>query len=142
MILRGFKIKDLYEFPQFTTLDKHLRDVLCDSINPDTAYTLEHEGQIIASAGIMLIFPSVGSACGWGYFSDLVHKYPLATHKTMKKMLNVLEKKHGLKRLQADCVKGFDRAVKWLEHLGFEYEGEMRRYGPSGETMLRFGRVT
>ena len=142
MILRKFKLNDLDVFSQFVALDKHTKDVLYSSINVENAFTLEHDGQTIACAGVMIIFPSVGSACGWGYFSKLIHKYPIATHKCMIKGLSYFEKKHGLKRIQADCVKGFDRAVKWLEHLGFEYEGEMRRYGPNGETMLRFGRVS
>ncbi|KKK61769.1 hypothetical protein LCGC14_3011020 [marine sediment metagenome] len=144
MILRDFKISDLDEYPQFRDMDKDVQDVVRGSLRNyiERAYTLEHDGRLICSAGFIMLFPGVANGYAWGYFSDLIHKYPIATHKIMIKMIDTAEKKYGLKRLQVDCVKGFGRAIKWLEHLGFEYEGEMRRYGPNGETMLRFGRVS
>ena len=141
MILREFRLDDLTKNSQFKAIDKIAQTILVDSLRDHTknAYTLEHEGKIIGSAGFISPWPGVAN--GWGFFSELIYKYPLTLHKTMKRMIPIIEAKHGIVRLQADCLKGFDKAVKWLERLGFEQEGEMRNYGPNGETMIRFARI-
>lgn len=141
MILREFRLNDLYNNSHFKAMDKQAQFILANSLRHYTgnAWTLEHEGEIIGSAGFIQPYPGVAN--GWAVTSELIYKYPLATHKAMVKMLGTLEKKHGLRRIQAECLKGFGKAVKWLMHLGFEFEGEMKRAGPNGETMLRFART-
>ena len=141
MILRDFRLNDLYKNSQFKTMDKSAQDILVNSLKDHTeyAYTLEHNGEILGSAGFVSPWPGVAN--GWGFFSELIYKYPLTLHKAMISMIAKLEEKHNLIRLQAECLKGYDKAIKWLIHLGFEYEGEMRNYGPTGETMLRFARI-
>lgn len=141
MILREFRIDDLYNNSQFKGMDKTSQDILVNSLKNNTAnaYTLEHNGEIIGSSGFISPWPGVAE--GWGFFSSLIYKYPLAFHKTVKVMIPAVEEKHGLKRVSVLCMKNFPKAVKWLERLGFEYEGEMRNAGPGGETMLRFARI-
>lgn len=42
-------------------------------------------------------------------------------------------------RVQATCIKGISARI--FQHLGFEYEGTMKKFGPNGETCDMYARV-
>jgi hypothetical protein len=37
--------------------------------------------------------------------------------------------------------EGFGQGCRWVELLGFEFEGRMKGYGLNGETHLRYAKV-
>jgi len=140
MILRDFKINDLERNGGYKNLpdlhQKMLRESLLETNS--IAYTLEHDDQIICSGGFIEYWP--GFMEGWGLISDLIFKYPIATHKAVKTIIPMLEDKYKVRRLQTVCLK-IAGHTKWLERLGFKFEGEMPGFGINGETYLRYARV-
>ena len=103
------------------------------------AFTLTVDSEPIGCAGIEIYWPGFGEA--WGLFGIYVYQYPIAIFKAVKKGLADIMNQKNLSRVQAVAMKDFKAAAKFLERLGFEYEGEMRKYGPGGETFLRYARI-
>lgn len=103
------------------------------------AFTLMVDAKPIACAGIEPYWPGMGEA--WGIFSIHVYQYPIAVFKAAREGLDRIMQDWKLIRVQAVALKDFPSAVKFLERLGFEPEGEMRKYGPGGETFLRYARI-
>jgi hypothetical protein len=74
----------------------------------------------------------------WALLSAEVGRaHMLALHKATERFLSAWP----VQRLEATVEKGFGAGCRWVEILGFEYEGEMRGYGSAGETHLRYARV-
>ena len=48
----------------------------------------------------------------------------------------------SLKRIQASVHTNDQQAIRYVEWLGFENEGLMKKYGPDGSDYYRFARVT
>jgi hypothetical protein len=95
------------------------------NLNKGPAYTLVNE-EIIASGGILPLWKGVGE--GWIVSSPLVEKYPIAFAKTLwRKMLSLYDEL-GLERLQTLVDAEHIVSQKWLERMGFENEGLMRKY--------------
>lgn len=104
------------------------------------SYTIEKGGKVVASGGFVIIRPGVAEA--WTLMSTLIHKYPVTVHKTALRVIDDFMSTYRIRRIQATCLKGFDRADKWLRALGFKYEGPMYQFGTGGETYLRFARTS
>lgn len=103
------------------------------------SYTLISNEGIIGSGGVDLIMPGVGEA--WTVLGKIFYKYRFSAHKVVLQSLKDAERQYNLRRIQASCVKGFEKAEKWLKALGFEYEGVMRKFGPDGNDFLRYARI-
>jgi len=97
------------------------------------------DGEVVASAGVMIIWDRVGEA--WTVTSPLVNKYASFFHKTIKDHLDKVINQYRLERVQCFVDKENKMATKWAEKLGFEYEGEMRKFF-QGKTYLRYSRIT
>lgn len=61
--------------------------------------------------------------------------------KALKKGIQIHMDARGLWRLQATIRADVDFAERWIEVLGFEKEGLLRKFGPSGEDHFMFARV-
>lgn len=99
------------------------------------AFTIFHDDEIIACGGIIIMWPGMGEA--WAFTSPLVRKYPKFFHQEVKNHLEALIDVYHFVRVQAMVVKEFAVARKWAERLGFEYEGEMRKY-MGGKDYVRY----
>lgn len=140
MILRDFHISDLERNENFQAMNFRHKNVLIENLRDNTAaWTLEHNNEIIGSAGFVMYWPGVAE--GWAIITDLIFKYPYTAHKLFKKMIAGIEKQYEIHRLQTLCLENFERSQRWLERLGFKYEGKMEKFGPNGETYLRYARV-
>ena len=103
------------------------------------AYTLIIDGEIVMSAGVVLMDWNRGEA--WTLFTTLLDKYPLTAIKQIKKYLEMIVVRNRLKRLQALIDPEYKPGVKFIEFLGFENEGRLRAYGPKNEDYLMFSRI-
>jgi RimJ/RimL family protein N-acetyltransferase len=102
------------------------------------AYTMFIGDEIVGCAGIIPIFPKTGEA--WALFSDGANrKHGVSATLAMAKCLARLMKKY--QRVQATVFADFPVGRRWVEALGFEYEGCLRKYGPMGRDMIMYGRV-
>lgn len=140
MNLRDFKISDLHKNEGFLNLPEVHKKILAKSFygTERIAYTLEHNGEIIGSAGIIQYWPGVYE--GWALLSELINKYPIATTKSVKEVIKKLEQVHKIRRLQTLCLD-VEVHKRWLKYLGFKCEGTLKNYGINGETYLIYARV-
>ncbi len=103
------------------------------------AYTLVIDDEIILCGGIMLLDWQAGDA--WTLFADSYRKYPIACFKACKYVIEKISKEHNLKRVQAIVAPELNGGKRFTERLGFQEEGLLRCYGPSGEDYLMFSKI-
>jgi RimJ/RimL family protein N-acetyltransferase len=56
-------------------------------------------------------------------------------------LLDHVQDDASLKRIQASVHTNDQQAIRYVEWLGFENEGLMKKYGPDGSDYYRFARV-
>lgn len=108
---------------------------LTDLSEAGLAWTAEHDGQVLAIAGLAPQWEN--RACAWALISDAAGDHFLTIHKAVKRFLTMSE----YRRIEATVDVGFTEGERWMNLLGFEYEGLMRAYRPDGQDMLMFARV-
>jgi hypothetical protein len=104
------------------------------------AFSVFKGKELIGCGGIGLYWSGVGEA--WLILSDKVSQYPFSLHRIVCKALEDIIREEHLHRVQTVVPYGHARARKWIERLGFEYEGMMPKYGPDASWFLRYGRIT
>lgn len=103
------------------------------------AYTVLVDGEPIACAGIALQEWSRGEA--WALFSEKFYQHKLFIYKLIKKALPAAFHECKLRRIQAIIDTDYPENKKWIEKLGFEYEGRMKQWGPNGQDFLIYARL-
>lgn len=96
------------------------------------ALSAEHDGQILACAGIAS--PGFGIGTLWACVSQDAGPHFVRLHKCMRRMLDIPR----LRRIEASAEKDFFEGCRWLELLGFKSEGPLAHYGPNGEDHIRY----
>jgi len=103
------------------------------------AYTALVEDRVILCAGIMLMWPGVGTA--WAVVSPLIEVYPVAGSAAVMYGLRYLIDRHQLHRVQAPIYEKFERGIQWAEFLGFKREGLLTAYGRNRENYIMYALV-
>ncbi len=103
------------------------------------AYTLMVDGVPVASIGLAL--QEWNKAEAWALFSADFAKYTLTIYRMIKAGLNYALLNMNLVRIQATIDPGFPETVRWIESLGFKYEGTLRKYGPEHQPYLMYART-
>tara|TARA_B100000686_G_C16081772_1_gene614271 strand:- start:97 stop:537 length:441 start_codon:yes stop_codon:yes gene_type:complete len=123
------------------------RDMLGDLIEFFQSRTPEHgpsytallDNNVVAIAGVQIMFPGVGE--GWVFGTELIYAHKFFFAKSVKRMLGQIMNDYGLHRVQAVPLKTFEPGCRFLEWLGFKYEGELLKYGPAKQNCLMYGRI-
>lgn len=105
------------------------------------AFTMTYQGNIVACAGVVPLWPGV--AQGWCIGSIYVHELRWTFVKLVKSGMATLENEFNLHRLQATVMADNMRSQRWLKRLGFKNETPegMAGYGPHGETFYLYART-
>jgi len=112
--------------------------LIAENLARGPAFTGVADGEIIASGGILPLWKGVGEA--WVVSSDLVNLYPLTFAKVIWRKLKELIKIMNFERIQTTVDIEHKVSIAWVERMGFEYEGPMRKY-LAGRTYLRYAWV-
>jgi hypothetical protein len=99
------------------------------------ALTLIVNGNPVACIGIAV--QEWNKAEAWALFAEGFEKYKLSIYRKIKE--SIIEAfKQNIIRIQAtiDPIN-----MRWIESLGFEYEGRLRKFGPSGEDYLMYSKI-
>jgi len=128
---------DLIQFNQWDLQVSPGQDVIPVFLS-GPAFTLFKDGKIVAIGGVARLWNGVGEA--WTIPANGM-AHPLLFHRTIKRMIETIEKAEGFHRIQAVVMKSHLKAHKWIKKLGFEDEGKMTSYGPHGEDFIRYARV-
>lgn len=103
---------------------------LCNS-----AFTCTIGGRVVACAG-MMIFSRLGQL--WMHVSTEAVERPLRFHRAVRDMLSLVKEHSGVLRIETSIDKNRHNNCKWIQSLGLEFESDMPKYGPGGETFARF----
>ena len=104
------------------------------------AWTLRINGVLIGCAGLMLLdWPGVAHA--WMLPSPALAQHPKISLTLLRQKLEETIRTHQLVRIQAEVQTTFTTGRRFIESLGFEHEGDMRRFGPDGSTFSRYAWV-
>ena len=103
------------------------------------SYTLFIDNQIVFCGGVVDMRWNRGEA--WTLLSSLFYKYPKACVKTIKNELGRIIREFSFERVQAIVEPEDNRAIRFIEYLGFEREGLLRKYLPDGKDMLMYARI-
>ena len=120
--IRPFKIDDVKNLREF---DQKLLKIAGFADDNSPSYSGFVDDEYAFSAGIV---ESLGVGTVWVLTTPLVEKYPLWFSKAVRNMLNAGTDLYKLQRIQATVLKENTKAIKWIEFLGFEREGLMRKY--------------
>lgn len=123
------RYEQLGEMPQFRKS--------MEQLNNTYAWTGVVDGQVIGCAGMVPLLPGVGEI--WALFSDALPQHKVSMFKELKRHLEHLHAQ-GYPRLQTVVQHGFETGKRFVERLGFEFEGSMRKY-INGETYDRYAKI-
>lgn len=109
--------------------------------NAGPAVTLwADDGTVIACAGVVCTnWKGFGEY--WLVPSVHVQKYMKTLYQSAKAFIDDTVDKLGLYRVQATIKEDDHVSIRWIEHLGFEREGLMRKFGPNQENQYLYARV-
>lgn len=97
------------------------------------------DSQVLCMSGICILWRGVGEA--WALMVPEALRHFKAIHRKAQEVVDTFFDTGVLVRLHTSVLKGFTPGYRWVEHLGFHWEGEMERYGPDGRDYIRFARI-
>ena len=101
------------------------------------SYSITWQGVFLAVIGMTEIWKGV--AVSYVVPSIYAKKHPIPFVRTVKRMLEQTEKVMNLHRVQTDSFDD-EETNAWMEFLGFNDEGVMKRYSPLQEDYRRWAR--
>lgn len=129
----------------------HVEDVLAERISAvlgerwrDTrlkgeAWALVEGGRARGIGGIEPVWS--GRYVLWSYAADLgLREWGQVLRFTRLRIVRALERE-GVRRVECTASLSAPHYGRFLERLGFTYEGTLRAYGPGGETMAMYSQV-
>jgi len=91
--------------------------------------------EVVACAGIIELWH--GRSQVWSLLSGSFPCYAKSIHRAVRDFLD----SYRCARLECVVDPRAPAAIRWAEHLGFQYESTMPKYTPSGETQLMMVRL-
>jgi L-amino acid N-acyltransferase YncA len=102
-------------------------------------YTMLWYNDPIAVIGIIRVWE--GYAQVFTVTTEKLKRCPMAFHKRVRDLLNSVVKPLRLRRIETQVRSDFDASKKWLNALGFEQEGLMKKYGNTGKDYYLYARI-
>jgi len=107
-----------------------------EGLKPSATF-LSNSGEVMACGGVFILWPGTGEA--WLFLSRLAG-YSVVL--SVKKQLEEWMKQYDLQRVQAEVRSDFSAGRRFLEWLGMDLEGTLRKFGPNGFDYAMYARVT
>ena len=99
------------------------------------AFSAIMDGKVIACAGVLPLWENRGHA--WALLNDNIKTNFVSIHRATARFLDTCR----MNRIETHVDKDFGCALRWMEMLGFECEGTMRKYTSDGRDAYMFARV-
>lgn len=101
------------------------------------AYCLLADGVPVFAGGVVNLQWKRGEA--WILPTPFFRKHLKVCLRSIRNHLPGIASFYRFNRIQATCIEGV--SAKLFLHLGFTYEGTMKRFGPNGETCDMYSRI-
>lgn len=105
------------------------------SVPPGPAVTVFSGDYIVLCGGIAIKAPQRGDC--WALLSEEAGRHMTWMHYAVKRFISM----QRWRRLEATVEENFGQGCRWVELLGFKFEGRMPGYGLNGETHMRYAKV-
>ncbi len=104
------------------------------------AYTcIDDDGKIICIGGVTLMWKGVGAA--WLLTSPIFPRNKIWVHRIIRDVVCEAIEVHKLHRVEALILEDHIVSQKWVNRLGFEEEGLLRKYDSSENNYYMFARI-
>ncbi len=103
------------------------------------AVTLVVDGRKIGCGGVAFPWDGMGEA--WACFDVDVARYPLCAFKLSRKFLDDVFMACGMRRMQAMVRADAPRHRRFVEHLGFSFEGLLQAFDKDGNDFMMYARI-
>lgn len=104
------------------------------------AWTFKRDGLLIAAGGLQVLWR--GRAEAWSFFAEDVDRWDLLyLTREIRRRMEAVRERLGLRRLEATTVFGWSPGERWLERLGFQPEARLALYGPDGRDHRMYART-
>lgn len=91
---------------------------------------------LLVSAGIMIPWNNCGIA--WALLGPQAKNHHFFVFKAISEGLFYFTHKFKLRRIEANVESSLEPAKRLVKHLGFVEESIMPKYGPKGETFIKY----
>ena len=109
-------------------------------VDEGASYTaINNDGNIIASGGIVELWPEHGDA--WFFGTHYVPRHIKSIVKVLRKSIDIIAKEKNYKRVSTHVLADWDEAVRFIEFLKFEREGFHPKYGPNETDYYSYARI-
>ena len=102
-------------------------------------YSGFYEGRFIGCGGIRMLWPGVGEA--WAIFAEDPREFAHEIYHYVSMGLEHIIAEHGLWRVQTPIAADIAVNIRFIENLGFEREGLMKKFGPDGDDFYIYAKV-
>lgn len=140
MKLAPFQIEHLHQIVPRETIrmDQAIAAAIrLEGLGP--AFTALAGERVIGCGGVIRLWGRVGE--GWTILGAEIAEHPVWLHRTVRTMLRDIFDGMGLDRLQVNVLAASERNCRWVNRLGFQPEGLMKRFGPNGEDFVRYAMI-
>lgn len=119
-----------------------IRYSLADLLKQHAVYTAINDSDVLIIAGVITLWPGVGEATVYmskKYFDgSLSLKDRIKAAKVIKRYFDLILSNMTFHRVQATVDLSFERALRFIEYMGFEQESLAKMYGPDKEDYMRY----
>lgn len=105
------------------------------SVPMGPAVTAREGDRIVVCGGIYAYAPHRGMC--WALLSADAGRHMTWLHYAVKRFITM----QPWRRLEATVEETFEDGCRWVQLLGFKFEGRMPEFGDDGETHLRYART-
>jgi len=103
------------------------------------SFTAISNNRPIVSAGMKMVWGKVAE--GWVIGTDEMWKHPISVAKIIKRDFARIAKEQDIERIQTAVRKDFKTGIRFVEWLGFEREGLMKKWGFDGTDQYMYARI-
>jgi len=96
-------------------------------------------GHLVGSAGLVKVWDGVFE--GWFLGGWRLHNNRFAAIRSVRRELDRMIEDNNIHRLQCVVKADWNEAQKFIEFLGWENEGLMKKYSKDGEDFFRYAKV-
>ena len=98
--------------------------------------SIEVDDTVIAVVGMQVRWPGVADV--WAVVSDDARGHGIQLTRAVRRLLAQFASELGLWRVSTLVKTGVEENQRWIEALGFVYEGTEVAAGPDGRDLLRY----
>jgi hypothetical protein len=120
--------------PGFPGYEDYIKG-LCSAGN---CYSATYGDEILFCGGVRVLWPGVGEA--WVLCSAGIWRFARQLFRVSETIIGKVAAENNLERVQAHVRTSWDVAIRFVERLGFEREGLLRKF-VNGEDYYSYARV-